>query len=225
VSRALTAAVPRGFNRDVAETTLAHEPPAQETIDAIVSFHGHMCPGLALGIQAARIALREIGPHSQDEEVVAVVETDMCAVDAIQFLTGCTFGKGNLVHRDHGKNAYTFWRRSDGRAIRVSGRTGVRRRDPEHQDLFEKMSAGEATAAERERFQELHLARSQAVLETPPDELFTVVPVDDPPPRKARVHTSVACDSCREDTMETRIRLLRGRRLCPDCFEWELAAS
>jgi formylmethanofuran dehydrogenase subunit E len=29
----------------------------------------------------------------------------MCAVDAIRFLTGCTFGKGNLVHLDHGKNA------------------------------------------------------------------------------------------------------------------------
>ena len=46
----------------------------------------------------------------------------MCAVDAIQFLTGCTFGKGNLIHRDWGKNAYAFWRRSDGRALRIVGR-------------------------------------------------------------------------------------------------------
>ena len=51
-----------------------------------------------------------------DEEIVAVVETEMCAVDAIQALTGCTFGKGNLIHRDWGKNAYTFFRRSDGKA-------------------------------------------------------------------------------------------------------------
>lgn len=53
---------------------------------------------------------------------MAIVETNMCAVDAIQYLTGCTFGKGNLVHLDHGKNAYTFIRRSDGRAIRVATR-------------------------------------------------------------------------------------------------------
>jgi formylmethanofuran dehydrogenase subunit E len=202
-----------------------NEPLAREVVDRIVEFHGHMCPGLALGVQAARIALREIGPHAGDEEVVAAVETDMCAVDAIQFLTGCTFGKGNLVHRDLGKNAYTFWRRSDGKAIRVSGRPGARRRDPEHQKLFERVRAGDATPAEHERFQELHLARSHEILETPPEELFTVTAVDDPPPRKARIMASVPCDSCGEETMETRVRLLRGKRLCVDCFEWELSAS
>ncbi len=41
------------------------------------AFHGHLCPGLTIGVRAAQIALREIGPHAQDEEVVAVVETDM----------------------------------------------------------------------------------------------------------------------------------------------------
>jgi formylmethanofuran dehydrogenase subunit E len=40
-------------------------------------FHGHVCPGLAIGVRAAEVALEEIGPHSRDEEVVAVVETDM----------------------------------------------------------------------------------------------------------------------------------------------------
>jgi len=101
----------------------------------------------------------------------------------------------------------------------------VRRRDPEHQDLFEKAAASELTPSERERFQQLHLQRSQEILETPPEQLFTVVPVDDAPPRRARVHVSVACDSCGEETMETRVRLLRGKRLCPDCFEWELGAN
>jgi formylmethanofuran dehydrogenase subunit E len=66
----------------------------QATIDKVVEFHGHMCAGLALGIRAAEVGLAEVGPHAPDEEVVAVVETDMCGVDAIQFRTGCTFGKG-----------------------------------------------------------------------------------------------------------------------------------
>lgn len=48
--------------------------------------------GLAIGIRAAEIALREIRPHAEDEEVIAIVATDMCAVDAIQYLVGCTFG-------------------------------------------------------------------------------------------------------------------------------------
>ena len=49
----------------------------QEAGERVEAFHGHMCPGLAIGIRAAELALREIGPHAKDEEVVAIVETDM----------------------------------------------------------------------------------------------------------------------------------------------------
>ena len=38
----------------------------------IQEFHGHMCPGLAMGIRAAEIALEEIGAHSGDEEFAKV---------------------------------------------------------------------------------------------------------------------------------------------------------
>ena len=49
----------------------------EETVERVEAFHGHMCPGLAIGIRAAELALQEIGPHARDEEVVAIVETDM----------------------------------------------------------------------------------------------------------------------------------------------------
>ena len=67
------------------------------------------------------MCLKEIG-QAADEEVVALVETDMCGVDAIQYLTGCTFGKGNLIHKDYGKNAFTFYRRRDNKAVRMVAR-------------------------------------------------------------------------------------------------------
>ena len=79
-----------------------------ELIKKTIDFHGHWCPGLAIGIRAAEWALKEMG-KAPDEEIVAVVETDMCGVDAIQSLTGCTFGKGNLIHKDYGKSAFTFF--------------------------------------------------------------------------------------------------------------------
>lgn len=66
-----------------------------------VAFHGHSCPGLAIGYRAAKIALRELAAgRAGDEELVAIVETDACGVDTIQVLTGCTLGKGNLLYRD-----------------------------------------------------------------------------------------------------------------------------
>jgi formylmethanofuran dehydrogenase subunit E len=56
--------------------------------------------------QAAEWDLTELCARSQDEELVAVVETDRCGVDAIQFLIGRTFGKDNLIHMEYGKNAF-----------------------------------------------------------------------------------------------------------------------
>jgi formylmethanofuran dehydrogenase subunit E len=80
----------------------------ENIIKQVQAFHGHMCPGLAMGIRVSEKALMEMGERPGDEEVVALVETDNCAVDAIQFLTGCTFGKGNLINLDYGKNAFRF---------------------------------------------------------------------------------------------------------------------
>ena len=198
----------------------------QQTLDQVVRFHGHMCPGLAMGLRAAEVALSEIGPHSADEEVVAIVETDMCGVDAVQFLTGCTFGKGNLVHRDFGKSAYTFIRRSDGKAVRISTRPGGwGPPDPEWAGLFAKVRTGAASPEERQRFGALHQQRSDWVLNAPIEELYEVREVNTDAPQPARILASVDCASCGEPTMETRIRRLGGRELCLPCFDAEMAGS
>ncbi len=198
----------------------------RETTDQIVAFHGHMCPGLALGIRAAEVALAEIGPSSGDEEVVAIVETDMCGVDAIQYLTGCTFGKGNLVHRDFGKIAFTFVRRSDGRAVRISAVPGAwGSPEGELEVLFPKVRAGTTSTEEQKRFLTLMRTRSEGIMSTPIEHLYDVRDVRETVPPKARVLTSVACRSCSEPTMETRIRRLDGRDLCPPCFDHAVAGT
>ncbi|CAN5715017.1 FmdE family protein [soil metagenome] len=189
-------------------------------LNKIQSFHGHLCPGLAMGIQAANIALAQIGKHAADEEVVAIVETDMCAVDAIQFLTGCTFGKGNLIHRDYGKNAFTFIRRSDNKAIRVLTKPDAwGDNDDEHRRLSAKVHAGLAMAEEKARFQELHIAKAKRILDALPEQLFDVTEMTMQPPKKARIHASIECHKCNERAMETRIRKFGGRDLCIPCFE------
>jgi len=86
-----------------------------------MEFHGHICPGLTVGFRAAEEALRRIGvSQAKDEELVAIVENEACGVDAVQVLTGCTFGKGNLLFRDWGKQMFTLVRRNDGQRIRLA---------------------------------------------------------------------------------------------------------
>jgi len=188
-------------------------------VDDVVAFHGHLCPGIITRVRAAQIALRELGGRAEDEELVAIVECDNCAVDAIQQMLGCTFGKGNLIFRDYGKTAFTFIRRSDGKAIRVASRPrDAQPPDPEYAGLREKINAGSATDAERERFGALHRERAWQLLDVPEETMFAVQVVDTPLPRHAQLRRSVVCDRCGEPVMETRTRLLDGRVLCLPCF-------
>lgn len=192
---------------------------SKEMVERVESFHGHMCPGLAIGIRASEIALREIGPHAEDEEIVAVVETDMCGVDAVQFLTGCTFGKGNLIHKDYGKVAFSFYRRSDGKGIRIVARPTIRNLDPEREALLSALQGREPTTEERERLRELHGALSERILQAPLELLFEIKEAPPEIPKPARIHRTLVCEACGEGAMATRTRLLEDRVLCLPCYE------
>ena len=88
----------------------------KELWDKCVAFHGHSCPGLAIGFRAATLALELLGLEegAKDEELVCVTENDACGVDAVQVVTGCTMGKGNLIYRGTGKMAFSFYCRRSG---------------------------------------------------------------------------------------------------------------
>jgi formylmethanofuran dehydrogenase subunit E len=200
----------------------------KELIEKTIAFHGHSCPGLAIGIRAAELALEEIG-RASDEEIVAVVETDMCAVDAIQYLTGCTFGKGNLIHKDYGKNAFTFYRRSDGKAIRLVARPSSSGSDPSSttagdvrnllSKLNKKLLEERLTNEEQKIWQETRAALIQRIMESPLEDLFEIKTSSDPVPQKARILDSLICESCGEQVMETRTRRFHGQVLCIPCFD------
>ncbi len=194
-------------------------PLSEEQIKQVIAFHGHSCPGLAIGIRAAQIGLREVGPSSQDEEVVAVVETDMCGVDAIQVLMGCTFGKGNLIHLDYGKNAFSFYRRSDSKGIRVVTRADIFNRPEEEMvRLRSKMEGEGLNAEEKARLKQLTAAKVKEIMEADLETLFEVRKACGPIPRKARILAGLICEGCGERTMESRIRRFMGQNLCTPCF-------
>jgi len=188
-------------------------------IKATIDFHGHSCPGLAIGIRAAELAMGRFG-RSPDEEIVSVVETDMCAVDAIQFLLGCTFGKGNLIHLDYGKSAFTFHSRQKVKSIRIVARpNAIGDPDDELIALRTKKLKEELTPEEQERLKEAMAERTKRIMEADIDKLFEVKPSQSPVPRKARILESLICRECGEATMESRTRRLFGETLCIPCFE------
>ncbi|MEG6551051.1 FmdE family protein [Desulfocurvibacter africanus] len=190
-----------------------------EQIAKTIEFHGHECPGLSIGLRAAELCLRELG-HNDQSPLVAVSETDMCGADAIQFLTGCTYGKGNFIHRDHGKMAFSFHRRSDGKALRALlrpdayGPAGV-----EMRELMKRIVDGTASEEEKRRSQELRAQVQKAIMDADLEILFSIEAIESLPPRPARILDSLACAHCGELTMESRTRRFGGETLCIPCFE------
>jgi formylmethanofuran dehydrogenase subunit E len=162
--------------------------------DKARAFHGHACPGLAIGVKVCEAVVEKMGVSpSFDEELVCIVENDACGVDAIQALVSCTFGKGNLIYKDTGKHAYTFFNRKNGKAMRF---------------YFKKSMSGMASNA-----------LQQYILDAPVDEIFDCKESDLEVPGYAKKLPSITCEVCGEVATENKIRFQNGKKVCLECFK------
>ncbi len=162
----------------------------------IVKFHGHTCPGVTIGYRMAKAAMDRISENrSEDEEIVAIVENNACGVDAVQVLTGCTFGKGNLIFKDYGKQVYTFYSRTSGKGYRV---------------LFHGNKIPEAVRGKREEM-------TQWLLDAAEEEIIDIIEVHIEEPDFAKIVQSVKCEYCGEMVMETRTEKIDGKVACVPC--------
>lgn len=168
----------------------------RELMKKATMFHGHICPGVAIGALAAKYALEHGYEHSPDEELVAVVETDNCSVDALQALLGTTYGKGNLIHKDYGKNNYNFYSRKNQKGIRLS---------------LKKSLLNDKKLSRDEKIQKL--------LNMEPESAFDIREIEYDPPGMAQIEESVPCSICGELTMESRMMNYQGQLMCIPCYK------
>ncbi len=195
---------------------------AMKTLEEVSEFHGHICPGLALGYKVASFALDKLGDRAKDEELVCIVENDSCAVDAVQVLTGCTFGKGNLIFRDHGKQVYTFITRPSGESLRIAISWTPPKESDSDKIAWDAYRLGDRTAEVLDVVHRRKSDKIKSIMAAADDELFDISMDPVSLPQAARIHPSVKCEKCGEKTMETRVRLLAAKHLCLPCFESEL---
>src|SRR5450759_4261522 len=84
--------------------------------------HRCLCPRQVLGVRIGMLGGALLGLHlpRADRRLLAIVETDGCAVDGVSASTGCTVGKRTLRVEDYGKVAATFVDCETGQAVRVA---------------------------------------------------------------------------------------------------------
>lgn len=162
-----------------------------------IAFHGHACPGLAIGYKASEAAAEFMGiplERAKDEEMVCVSENDACGVDCIQYLLSCTVGKGNMLFRPTGKSVYTFFTRKNDKAVRLS-----------------------LVPFNRDEYEREELIRR--ILTSPAEDIFKISRPAFELPQKARMFDSIVCEICGEAAREDKIRIQEGKKVCLDCFE------
>jgi formylmethanofuran dehydrogenase subunit E len=168
------------------------------TFEEIVRFHGHKCPGLAMGYRMSLEAMEALrSMRAEDEELVAIVENDACGVDALQCLTGCTFGKGNLRFHDYGKQIYTVYSRVSRKGVRVH---------------FHGNGIPDNMREDRD-------ALAAWILAAPADSIVSVSPVSIQEPEPARIMKSIPCAFCGESVMVSRVREFEGQTCCIPCHK------
>lgn len=186
-------------------------------LEKAIQFHGHICPGLLMGVRAAELALEYLQVDlDQDDDLAAIVETNFCGVDAIQAILGCTFGKGNLYFRDYGKIVYTIFSRKKQQAIRIAQRFEALD-DPNTKRYLALRFQEQLTTEEEAELEDLLALSFEWIMSQPLERLFHWRQVDVPELNKAEITPSVQCHKCGEGVLKNNAVLTDDSLLCPEC--------
>ena len=173
------------------------------------SAHGHLCPGMVLGVRMGILGLAMLGYDAPLDDrsiknVVVFVEIDRCAADALATVTGVKLGRRSLKFLDYGLMAATFLHLPDNRAIRISVGEGCR----------EKASAMYPDVPDK------YAREVRAYQELAASDLFQVeeVHVDlDPMDMPGHGPPKAFCEDCGAVIRHGRHVELNGRKVCQVC--------
>ncbi len=182
----------------------------ENLLEESAKMHGHLCPGQVLGVRMSMLGLRAIGisdPKGSDRKNLMVfVETDRCATDAVQSVTGCSLGKRSMKYFDYGKMAATYVNLKTNKAVRVVAREDSREKA---KGLFPDI-------------ENKYMAQLEAYKVMLDDELFDVMEVavkvrpEDMPGKPIQ---RVQCEACGEHVQDMREIYRDGRVLCVACAQ------
>lgn len=127
----------------------------QELVD-LQRFHGHLGVYVTVGLRMGAIGKRKFGHYKGLRAIVqSAPEPPMrCILDGVQFSSGCTMGKGNIVLEPGSEPAVSF--EKDGRRLSISMRQGWTER------------------IDREMSKEKEIEQSLFYFEIPEAELFEI---------------------------------------------------
>ena len=189
-----------------------------------LEFHGHRCWASVAGVRVGLAALRELGvKRSGGGQLHAVVEIGedhggMCFADGVQYVTGCTLGKGNMSKQPLGKLAVTLIQKKTNRALRISYKPTLQKQIGESAFMSKRGQGIEPDDIPESEQMEL----VDLVWNAPESDVLTIDNVfqfdrDWIP----EIMGFVPCAACRELTARAYLRVVGDKHVCIPCSGYD----
>jgi formylmethanofuran dehydrogenase subunit E len=196
----------------------------RQTLIRALDFHGHRCWASATGVRLGLAAIDALGvERAGSKELFAAVEIGdrhgaMCFADGIQYVTGCTVGKGTIAKTYEGKLAVTLIEAATGRAVRVSYRP----------TLQAEIGASAFMTKRRAGISPSHIPDDEQwelvdlIWDAPAEAIMTVGEITEHDrPDTAEVVAFATCDVCDELVAEPYLRVVNEATMCISCSGYE----
>lgn len=178
----------------------------QTLLDEAVQFHGHLCMGQVIGVRLALAGLEALGldPDKDQKKIMAFIEIDRCATDAISVVAHVSLGKRTLKYVDYGKMAATFINLETRKAVRVvikeSARDEVPNYAPNHLEKGPQMLFAYQIMPNEKLIASQQVEVKISEFDLPGHPLREIV-----------------CQGCGENIMDGRDAFIDGKVLCQAC--------
>ena len=85
----------------------------------VVKFHGHECPGLAIGIRACEAIISKMNIKPKEDKIICITENNTCPVDGIKYVFGCDYDKKNLFYKESDELAFNIFNASNNDSLMI----------------------------------------------------------------------------------------------------------
>ena len=87
--------------------------------EEVVKFHGHECPGIAIGVRACEAIINEMNIRPKMDKIICISENNTCPVDGIKYILGCDYDKKNLFYKGSEDLAFNIFNLRNMDSLRI----------------------------------------------------------------------------------------------------------
>lgn len=196
----------------------------RQVLEKALEFHGHRCWASVAGVRVGLAALEKLGvKRSGGSQLYGIVEIGeehggMCFGDGVQYVTGCTFGKGNIRKEPLGKLGFTLIDKGSDKAVRVVFTSKLQKQIAESNFMQQRAAGVSPDEIPLEDQMEL----VDLVWNAPAEEVLKIGEVFDYPFNwLPEVMGFKPCDRCGELTALAYLRVVGTQHVCIPCSGYD----